>query len=53
MVYQVAAVCAMRRVRHDGQNSRRLQKRTGRRERRAIYALIGLIGVVIPAAVAL
>jgi hypothetical protein len=39
----------MRRARHDGQNSRRLQKRTGRR---AIYALIGLIGVVIAAAVA-
>jgi hypothetical protein len=42
----------MRRARHDGR-TRRLQKRTGRRDRRAIYALIGLIGVVIPAAVAL
>jgi hypothetical protein len=50
VVYQVAAVCAMRRARHDGQNSRRLQKRTGRRDRRAIYALIG---VVIAAAIAL
>jgi hypothetical protein len=43
----------MRRARHDGQNSRRLQRRTGRRDRRTIYALIGLIGVVIAAALAL